>query len=84
LLCTIVKDISLFNLYLPTTLNRIIATASLIIPSPNITENNLGYCNGLISVSAATESVAQIVALNFMMKTVDKITACESFHKCIH
>ncbi len=40
----------------------IIATASLIIPSPNTTLNSFGYFSGLIIVSAATESVAETVA----------------------
>lgn len=35
----------------------------MTIPSPKITENNLGYFSGLIIVKAATESVAHIVAL---------------------
>lgn len=38
------------------------ATASLIIPSPNTIEKSFGYSPGLIIVNAATESVAQIVA----------------------
>jgi hypothetical protein len=39
------------------------ATASFTIPSPKIIENSLGYLSDLIIVKAATESVAQIVAL---------------------
>jgi hypothetical protein len=38
------------------------ATASLIIPSPNTIENSLGYSLAFIIVKAATESVAQMVA----------------------
>lgn len=47
-----------------------IATASLTIPSPKITENNFGCYEGLIKVKAATESVALIVALNLIMRAV--------------
>ena len=46
------------------------ATASLTIPYPKITENNLGCYDGLIRVKAATESVALMVALNFIIKAV--------------
>lgn len=52
------------TLVLPTTLNKIIATASFTIPSPKIIENSLGNWAESIRVSAATESVAEIVALN--------------------
>lgn len=45
-----------------TDLNKIIATASFTIPSPNIMEKSFGYLSALIIVNAATESVAQIVA----------------------
>lgn len=48
-----------------------IATASLIIPSPNTIENNFGYLLGLIIVKAATESDAQIVALYLTIKAVE-------------
>jgi hypothetical protein len=44
------------------------------MPYPKMTENSFGNSAGFISVSAATESVAQIVALNLMINTVDKIT----------
>lgn len=58
------------------------ATASLIMPSPKTIENSLGYLAGLIIVSAATESEAQIVALNFTISAVvsliSKLTS-ESF-----
>jgi hypothetical protein len=47
----------------PTTRKRIMATASLTIPYPKTIENSLGYLSDLIMVNAATESVAQIVAL---------------------
>jgi hypothetical protein len=50
------------------------ATASLTIPSPKITEKSLGWSLGFIKVKAATESVALIVALNFIIKAVDKMT----------
>lgn len=62
------------KLNLPTTLKRIIATASLTIPYPKMTENNLGCYWGLIKVNAATESVALIVALNLIINAVDNIT----------
>lgn len=57
-----------------TDLNRIIATASFIIPSPNIIENNLGYLSAFIIVKAATESVAQIVAEKNNIVVVEKYT----------
>ncbi len=43
------------------------ATASLTIPSPKIIEKSLGNCEESISVSAATESVAEMVALYLTM-----------------
>ena len=49
-----------------------IATASLTIPSPKITENSLGCYEGLIRVRAATESVALMVALNFIIRAVER------------
>lgn len=55
---------------IPTTLKRIIATASFTIPSPKIIENSFGYCEGLIIVKAATLSVAHIVALNLTINAV--------------
>lgn len=55
---------------LRTELNKIIATASLTIPSPNTIENNFGYFFGLIIVRAATESVAQIVAEKSKVRVV--------------
>lgn len=42
--------------------NKIIETASLTMPSPNIIENSFGYFSGLIIVKAQTESVAHRVA----------------------
>jgi hypothetical protein len=51
-----------------------IATASLIIPSPKIIENNFGYLSDLIIVKAATESVAHIVALYLTIS--EKANAC--------
>lgn len=60
---------------LPTTLNNIIATASLTIPYPKITEKSLGCYEGLIRVNAATESVAQIVALNLIIRVVVRMMA---------
>jgi hypothetical protein len=57
---------------LPTTLNRMMATASLTMPSPKMTEKSLGCCEGLIRVKAATESVALMVALNLIINTVDR------------
>lgn len=50
------------------------ATASLTIPSPKIMENSFGYLLGLIIVSAATESEAQIVALYLIIRAVLKVT----------
>lgn len=47
-----------------------IATASLTIPSPKIMENILGNYEALISVRAATESVALIVALYLIISDV--------------
>ena len=41
--------------------NRMIDTASLIIPSPKTKLNNFGCLSELINVRAATESVAHIV-----------------------
>lgn len=58
----------------PTTLNRIIATASLTIPSPNTIENSFGYVFDLIIVKAATESEAQIVALYLIMRLKVSVT----------
>jgi hypothetical protein len=57
-----------------TDLNKIIATASFIIPSPNIIENNLGYLSAFIIVKAATESVAQMVAEKNNIVVVEKYT----------
>lgn len=54
----------------PTTLNKIIATASLTIPSPKIIEKILGNSEDLMSVRAATESVAEMVALYLTMSEV--------------
>lgn len=48
------------------------ATASLTIPSPNTTENSLGYFSGLMIVKAATLSVAHIVALNLTIRAVER------------
>lgn len=47
-----------------------IATASLTIPSPKITEKSFGCYDGLISVKAATESVALMVALYLIINAV--------------
>lgn len=69
----------------PTTLNNIIATASFIIPYPKTIENNLGYLLGLIIVRAATESDAQMVALYFTIRAVDKsIFSSKLFHLLIN
>lgn len=56
----------------PTTLKRIIATASLTMPYPNIIENILGNFMESMRVRAATESVADIVALYFTINPVYK------------
>lgn len=53
-------------------MNRIIATASLTIPSPKMTEKSLGCYEGLIRVRAATESVALMVALNLIIRAVER------------
>jgi hypothetical protein len=53
-----------------------IATASLTMPYPKITENNFGCSEGLINVKAATESVALIVALNFIIRAVERMMVC--------
>jgi hypothetical protein len=58
------------NILLPTTLKRIIATASLTIPYPNIIENIFGNFIESINVRAATESVAEIVALYLTISPV--------------
>jgi hypothetical protein len=52
----------------PTTLKRIMETASLIIPYPNTIANNFGYLLGFIIVNAATESDAHIVALYLIIR----------------
>ena len=49
-----------------------IETASLIIPSPKMTENSLGCSLGLIRVRAATESVAHMIAENSRISCVSK------------
>ncbi len=57
---------------LPTTLKRMIATASLTIPSPKMMENILGNSDALMRVRAATESVAEMVALYLIMRVVSR------------
>jgi hypothetical protein len=42
-----------------TVLNKIIQTASLVIPSPKIRENSLGYSSYFTTAIAATKSVQQ-------------------------
>jgi|688.fasta_scaffold2162411_2 hypothetical protein len=49
-----------------------IATASFTMPSPKIIEKSLGNLLASMSVSAATESVAEIVAAYLMMSPVSK------------
>ncbi len=49
-----------------------IATASLTIPSPKITEKSFGCYEGFIRVKAATESVALMVALNLIIRAVER------------
>lgn len=67
------KDTTLnYQIKLPTTLNKMIATASLTIPSPKITEKSLGCYDGLIRVRAATESVALMVALYLIIRAVER------------
>lgn len=55
---------------LPTTLNNIIATASFTIPYPNMIENILGNFMESMRVNAATESVADMVALYLTIRFV--------------
>ena len=50
------------------------ATASLTIPYPKMIENILGNLIESISVSAATESVADIVALYLTINPVYNLT----------
>ncbi len=50
-----------------------IATASFTIPYPKIIENSWGYWLDFIRVRAATESVADMVALYFTMSPVYKV-----------
>lgn len=63
---TVLADISVDESYFPnisrTDRNKIMATASLTMPSPKTIEKSLGNFLGFIMVRAATESVAQIVA----------------------
>jgi hypothetical protein len=47
-----------------------IATASLTMPSPKMMENILGNSEALMRVSAATESVAEMVALYLTIRDV--------------
>lgn len=56
----------------PTTLNKMIATASFTIPYPKIIEKSLGNLLASMSVSAATESVAEMVAAYLMISPVSK------------
>jgi hypothetical protein len=46
------------------------ATASFTIPSPKMIEKILGNSEALMRVRAATESVAEIVALYLIMRVV--------------
>ena len=46
--------------YSSTVLNKIMQTASLMIPSPNSKLNNLGYCSYLTIDTAATRSVLEM------------------------
>lgn len=66
---------------LPTTLKRMMATASLTMPSPNIIENSCGNSLDLISVRAATESVAEMVALYLTMRAVSSFYTPSSARK---
>lgn len=68
----LIKDPAYITHCIPTTLNKIMATASLTIPSPKIIENILGNSEDLISVNAATESVADMVALYLIIKAVSR------------
>lgn len=52
----------------PTTLKRMMATASLTMPYPKMIEKSFGCIDELMSVRAATESVAEMVALYLMMR----------------
>ena len=59
---TYVKDPSSSSFSPSTVLNKIIATASFIIPSPNRTEFKVGYFYAFMREMAATVSVAQRIA----------------------
>lgn len=61
-------QVSTFSLLINSTeMKRIMDTASLTIPSPKTTLNNLGYFSGLIIVNAATLSEAHMVAEKIMI-----------------
>jgi hypothetical protein len=51
----------------------------LTIPYPKITEKSFGCIEGLISVKAATESVALMVALNLIIRAVVKMIVYPCF-----
>ena len=56
--------------YLPTTLKRMMATASLTKPSPKMMENSLGNSLALRRVREATLSEADMVALDLTIRLV--------------
>ena len=66
----LVEKTTYINLNLPTTLKRMIATASLTSPSPKMIEKSLGNSLALRRVREATLSEAEIVALYFTMRLV--------------
>ncbi len=57
-----------------TVLKSIIATASLIIPSPKSTAFKTGNLSGLINDMAATVSVAQRTLLNKRISLIDNLS----------
>ncbi len=66
----VIKYAAYIDGVLPTTLKSMMATASLTMPSPKMMENILGNFMESMSVSAATESVAEMVALYLTMRFV--------------
>jgi hypothetical protein len=61
-----------------TVLNKIMQTASFVIPSPKTRENNLGYSSYLMIEMAATTSVQQRSEHINRISMVDKVNASNS------
>lgn len=70
LLLDLIHYSTFINQFLPTTLNKMMATASFTIPYPKIIEKILGNYEALMRVRAATESVALMVALYLTMREI--------------